>query len=127
MVLDPLGSWVPFANASVIAPSIEVVGRVDCTADSTGLLLSRVSHREILCEGSRSFNGWLVYTLSSVEAVVVAVGGKVAAQSPGLTGSEHIPGLDDIVFDERVASPSIQREVARTLGVVLSVVCYSPT
>jgi hypothetical protein len=109
-----------------LAPCIEVVASVDGTADGTSLLLRSIAHREVLGEGPRSFNRRLVDTLSSVEAVIVTVRGEVSAQSPWFAGSKHVPGLDDVVFDERVAGPAVEREVAGTLGVVLAFVLHGP-
>jgi hypothetical protein len=119
----------PFKVAKAIthpAPSIEVVGSVDRPADSTQLLLILSPHREVLSEGPRALNRRLVYTLRSVESIVGALGGEIASQCPRLTRGEHVPSLDDVVFDERVAGPSVEREVAGALGVVLSLVSYCP-
>lgn len=76
---------------SLARPEIEVVASVDGAADRAGLLLSLAPHGEVLGEGSGSFDRGLVYTLSSVEGVVVALRSEVAAQGPWLAGSEHVP------------------------------------
>jgi hypothetical protein len=113
-------------TVSEFAPSIEVVGCVDCATDGTGLLLSLVPHGEVLGEGSSTLNGRLIYTLRGVKSIVSAVGGEVSAQCPNLTRGKHVPRFDDVVLNKRVAGPPVEGEVARAFGVVCSGVSHGP-
>jgi hypothetical protein len=113
-------------TVSELAPSIEVVGCVDCATDGASLLLSLIPHGEVLGEGSSALNGRLVHTLGGVKAVVSAVRGEVSAQCPDLAGGKHVPRLYNVVFNKRVAGPPVEGEVARAFGVVCPRVLYGP-
>ena len=95
-----------------------MIRRVDRPADGAHLLLRDVPDGEVLREGARALDGRLVDPLRRVHAVVDAVGRVVAAEGPGFAGGEQVPGLDDVVFDEGVARPAVEGEVAGAFGVV---------
>jgi hypothetical protein len=89
-------------------------------------MLRLCSDAKVLRKGSGALDGGLVDALGSVEGVVSAVGGVVTAERPGFAGGEHVPGFDDIVFDEGVAGPAVEGEVAGAFGVIGSGVAYGP-
>jgi hypothetical protein len=109
-----------------LAPRIEVSSRVNGTANSANLLLSFAPHGEVLSKCSRSLNRWLIHTLRGVEGVVAAVRREVPAQGPGLSRSKHVPGFNDVVFDERVTGPAVEGEVTGALRVVCALVLHGP-
>jgi hypothetical protein len=97
-----------------------VISRVDAPTHTANLLLRLTPYRKVLCEGARAFNRRLVDPLRRVEGVVGAAGREVAAERPGFAGREDVPGLDNVEFDERVAGPAVQGEVAGAFGVVFA-------
>lgn len=107
-------------------PKVKVITRIDRPADRPNLLLRLGAHAKVLREGARALDRRLVDALRSVESVVAAVGRVVAAKCPGLAGREHVPAFDDVVFDERVAGPAVEGEVAGAFGVVLPGVADGP-
>ena len=93
----------------------------DC---STHALLR--AHRPELGEGSGTFDRWLIHALTSVQLVCPFLEREVALLRPRFARCDDIVRLDDIVLDERVASPAVECEVSRTLGVVCAGVLDSP-
>jgi len=95
-----------------------VAGGVDGTADGTSGVLLWVADRPELLEGLSSINGRLVDAggLQDVIGSTVASHGSLPAGSRA--GVVRAVGLDDVVLDEWVASPSVDSEVAVTVGLV---------
>ena len=90
-----------------------MIRRVDRPAHRTHHFLRRVAHREVLRERAGALDRRLVHPLRGVHPVVDAVRRVVPAERPGFSGREHVPGFDDVVFDEGVAGPAVEGEVAR--------------
>lgn len=98
-----------------ILPGVEVSANVDRSAGS--LLLANGPE---LLEGLSTVDGRLVDTGALEDVVVAAVdvdGALAGGAGRGVVGTEV---LDDVVFDERVAGPSVDREVRVAVEVVLA-------
>lgn len=94
-----------------LGPSIKVVLRSDGTTDA----LLR-AHRPVLLESRRAVDGGLVGAGGLVDIVCSAVrlnGALLAGAGAGVVGSV---GLDNVVFNERVACPAVQRNVRVDVG-----------
>jgi hypothetical protein len=97
-----------------------VISCVDVPAHTANLLLRLAPHRKVLREGARAFNRRLVDALRRVEGIVGAAGREVAAERPGFAGREDVPGFDNVEFDQRIAGPTVEGEVAGAFGVVFA-------
>jgi hypothetical protein len=93
-------------------PGLKVVPRRNCTTDP---LLS--ANRPELLKSTSSLNGWLVDAGTSINVVRATVR-LYRATLFSLTGRiVRAVRFDDIVFDQRVASPAIESKIAVFLWV----------
>ena len=91
----------------------------DLAADA--LLLA---DRPELVEGGGAINGRLVNALGLVDVVSAAIGGDGALLGRPATWVVGAEGLDDVVLDQRVDGPPVQREVRVGVGAVPSAVVH---
>lgn len=91
---------------AVLLPGIKVRLDVDGAADA--LLLADGPE---LREGRRAVDGGLVDARGLEDVVVAAVRGDGALLGCGRCRVVAAVGLDDVVLDERVASPAVERDV----------------
>lgn len=94
------------------APRVEMRAGVDGSANTVLL-----TDGPILVESSSALNGWGVDALSTVDVVCAAVGvdgSDVLGPSGGIIGTKVVA---DVVFDERVSGPSVQRKVRVPSGI----------
>lgn len=76
-------------------------------------------HAPELHKRPRALDAGLIDALAGVYIVGALVArGEGAFLGPGLAGGENVVGFDDVVFDEGVASPAVDAEVAGAGGVV---------
>lgn len=96
---------------SVLGPGIEVV------LDSDGTTNALASpNRPVLLEGSSAVNGRLVGAGGLEDVVCATVRGDGTLLLSSRRGVVRAVGLDDVVLDERVASPSVKRDVGVYIG-----------
>lgn len=98
---------------TVRGPCVEVVGGGDGAAGALGL-----ADRPVLVEGARALDGGLVDPLGAVDVVGGAVrdhGAEAGGAGGRVVGAEV---LDDVVLDQGVGGPAVDREVAVAVGVV---------
>jgi hypothetical protein len=109
-----------------VPPGIEVAPDIDATADRPSGVLLGVTDRPKLLEGLSAIDRGLVVA-SGLENVVI---GTVAGnRSPARGCRRRIVRairLNHIVLDERIASPSVDSEVAVSVGVVGTAVVDGP-
>ena len=103
---------------AVLPPSVEVACSADGTADLTTRVLLGVANGPELLEGLGAVDRGLVVASGLEDVVVgsVAVDGTLPLSSGG--GVVGAVRLDDVVLDERVASPAVDSEVAVAVGLV---------
>lgn len=91
---------------AILLPRVEVRADINGAADS--LLLPDAPE---LGEGAGSLNGWLVvaHRLEDVVGAAIDVDGALLLSSRGRVIAA--PGLDDVVLDERVLGPAVERDV----------------
>jgi len=75
-------------------------------------------HRPILLEGARPLDRRLVDARGLVYLEGALIDGEVSFGGPGLVGREVGVGLEDVVFDQGVAGPAVDGEVAGARCVV---------
>lgn len=63
----------------------------------------------VLLERARALDRRLVHARAGVQVVRALLEGEVPAERPGLARREDVVGVDDVVFDERVARPAVER------------------
>jgi hypothetical protein len=100
--------------------------RINTPTHRTNFMLRLSSDAKVLRECAGTLDRGLVDALAGVEGVVPAVGGVIAAERPGFSGRENVPGFDDVVFDEGVACPAVEGEVAWAFWGVGAGVAYGP-
>ena len=95
-------------------PRVEVVCRGDCSAGSVGL-----TDGPVLLKGRCSLDGGCVGTGCLINLVSTAVTGNgafICKASAGVVGAEV---LGDIVLDQRVGGPAVDREIAVAAGLIV--------
>jgi hypothetical protein len=95
-----------------IGPSIEVC--LDIHGTLAALVLA---DRPVLVEGLGAVDGWLLHAGRLADLVAGAVGGKAAALVGVAAGVVGAVLLDDVVFDQGVAGPAVDGQVAVALDV----------
>jgi hypothetical protein len=103
-----------------LRPRIEVLSSRD---RPTNALLR--SHRPELCESTSPFDRRLVYTLARVDLVRPLFRREVAPPGPRLSRRQNIIRLDDVVFNQRVLRPAVERQVAGAFWRVCARVLHS--
>ena len=98
---------------SVLGPGIEVVLDGDGTTDALAS-----PDRPVLLESSSAVNGRLVGAGGLEDVVCATVSGNGTLLLSSRRGVVRAVGLDDVVLDERVASPSVKRDVGVYVGSV---------
>lgn len=89
----------------MLGPEVEMVG----SSDSSGGALA-LSNGEVLCEGARSRDGWLVGTSVGADGVGASIRGdgtKVRGSAAGVVGVV----FDDVIFGLRRVDPAVHGEV----------------
>lgn len=92
-------------------PRIEVIRRRDGAAGSV-----RLPHTPVLIEGGRALDARLVDALRAVDVVrgpVAGDGPKTGSARTGVVGAEV---LDNVVLDQRIGGPPVDREVRIAVG-----------
>jgi hypothetical protein len=111
---------------SCVLPSIEVACYVDAAADRSSWVLLGVADGPELLEGLGTIDRGLVVA-SSLEDVV---GSTVAGYRTLARGRRRrivrAVGFDNVVLDERATSPTIDGEVAVSIGVVCTAIVDGP-
>src|SRR5689334_5657885 len=94
-------------------PGVEVIAGGDGTAHA--LLLT---HAPVLVEGAAvARDAWRVHSLRAVHVVGAAVGVH-RTHEPLATGwSICAPAVDDVVLDQWIRGPSVQRQVRVAVGI----------
>jgi hypothetical protein len=95
----------------VTRPSIKVVLHVNRATHTLGL-----ADRPVLLESSGAVDGGLVGAGRDVDVVVAAVGRDTALVGGAGAGVVGPVAFDHVVFDERVARPAVDGQVAVALG-----------
>lgn len=93
-------------------PRAEVVLHVDRASDTLAL-----TNAPVLLKGAGAIDGGLVGTGRDIDVVSRAIGLVGALVLSSLAGVVGAVGFDHVVFDERVAGPAVNGEVAITRGV----------
>jgi hypothetical protein len=95
----------------ILSPRIEM--RLDINRAPNALLLA---DRPELLERRRAVDAGLVGARRLQDVVGAAVGGDAAFLLRGGGGVVRAVGLNDVVLDERVARPAVQRDVRVDVG-----------
>jgi hypothetical protein len=80
----------------------------------------------VLVESRSSHNRRLVDSSTFIDGVHAAIGSKVALLVPHFVRSKFAIRIDDIILDQWIAGPAVQRQVSRSICVVGSRICDSP-
>lgn len=96
-------------------PGVEVVLRRNSAANTV-----RSPDRPVLSKSLRTVDGRCIDTSGGVDIVGAAVGLNGALELPTARGVVRAKGLHNVVLHERIASPSIDGEVAVAIGAVCS-------
>jgi hypothetical protein len=96
---------------AVLGPSSEMVAGGHSTADP----LLR-ANAPVLGESLRAVDGRCVDASTGVDLVLAAVGGHGALVSQLAGGVVGAVRVEDVVFDERVAGPTVDAEVGVAVG-----------
>src|SRR5262249_42728053 len=94
----------------VAGPGVDEVGERDGPAAPR-----RGPYRQVLVEGRGALDGGLVDLLVLGDVVRAAVAGDLAHEGTGPVGRAH-PVLDDVVLDQRVGRPAVERHQAGPAG-----------
>src|SRR5688572_12954565 len=92
---------------AVRGPRIEVIAGGDRSTDPPLL-----THAPVLVERARAFDGRLVDALRAIDVIGAAVAGHRAHEPLSARRTVRAPALDDVVLDERILRPSVERQVA---------------
>src|SRR5690606_21007483 len=98
---------------SATGPVVEVVGHGDRAGDVAETLL-RIAHAEILVEGAAgALDRRCVDTLAAAHVVGGAVALEAAVVHAARAAGRVVRSvaLDDVILDQRIAGPSVQREI----------------
>lgn len=96
-----------------LCPLIEVP--LSCDGSSDALFLA---DGPVLLECPGSFDRRLVDACASEDLVLAFLRGEGALRRPRLVGCQVGVRLDDVVLDERVASPAVDSKVSGASGVI---------
>lgn len=105
-----------------VGPGIEVVLSSDGATNTAAL-----ADRPVLVEGRGALNGGSVFTSSLVDLVGAAIaldGAELGSAGGGIVVAVLV---NDVVFDEGVLGPAIERDVAVAVALPLTAVGHSPS
>lgn len=103
-----------------------MTGYIDATADRAAWVFLGVADGPELLECLGAVDRGLVHARGLEDVVGGAVAGHRTFLGGGRGGIVGAVGLDDVVFNERTASPSINGEVAVSVGCVGTRVANRP-
>lgn len=89
-----------------------------CGRDSSARAV-RLADGPVLSESRSSLNGWLVCTEARKDIICSTVRGDCALMCATAGWVVRAKGFNNIVLDERASGPTVDREVAVTIGTVV--------